>query len=228
MKTSVSTLSTRTSRWTNLFSPKLAWILVIFGVCATVFGVRLWVNAKYGVFLCTTSPHNTYSVVLKGDKGRPWIIPSKVKADVFKLGQPFMSDLWLHSTEDFFDRSFEAGFPNVRWLDDRTVEFYRAQNFEKGADSLVVSNRARYRIEYLRLQSENKFLLFDMEPGASLSLEIPAPRGDWQDIALEGAFTGGKQIPFNSKAFERRTTQRKRFLYQIIIDEAGSKIETIR
>lgn len=225
MKKSFSTTSYETSS-RRLFAPRPLWIFVIGGVCLVILGLRFWMNTKNAVFLRTTSPNNTYSVVLKGDKGRPWIIASTVRADVFKHGQPSISDIWLHSTEDTFDLSFEAGFPNVRWLDDSTVEFYRAQSFADGADSLVVLNRAAKSIEYLRIQAVNKFLLLDMQPGASVSLEVPAPRSDWQDIALQGAFTGGKQITFNSKAFDRHSTQRKRFAYQILIDDSGSIIET--
>lgn len=225
MKTAfLTSFSSRTPN-RNLLAPRPAWVFAVVGVCTVVFGLRLWLNTKYGEFLNTASPNNTYTVVLKGDRGRPWIIPSKVRADVFKLGQPFISDIQLHSTNDLFDLSFEAGFPNVRWLGDRTVEFYRAQHFEYGADALVVSNRAASSIQYLRVQAENKFLLFDMQAGATVSLEIPAPRGDWQDIALEGAFTGGQQIKFSSNSFERRSTQRKRSVYQIIVEESGSIIE---
>ena len=208
---------------------RLSWgrivgILVVGSLCALILGV-LWIKSKRAMFLTTASPHNTFSVKLKGDKGRPLIIPNEVRADVFKFGQPYMSDIWLHSTGDSFDLSFESGFPNVRWLNDSTVEFYRPEYFEKGADSLLVSNRAATTIKYLRVQSENKFLLFELPSGTSVSLDIPAPRGDSQSIALQGAFADGKEIPFNSKTFNRRSTQRKHSVYEISVDESGSIIE---
>ena len=143
---------------------------------------------------------------------------------MFKFGQPFVSDIWLHSTEDSFDLSFESGFPNVRWFNN-TVEFYRPEYFEKGLDSLLVSNRAAVTIKNVRIQSENKFLLFELPSGTSVSLNIPAPRGDSQWIALEGAFSDGKEIPFRSKTFNRRSTQRKHSVYEMSIDESGSIIE---
>lgn len=221
MKPNDSTNTSSASSWRSIFVPRLAWILAIGVACAVVFGVRSWMNSKYGAFCRTTSPDNFYSVVLKGDKRRPWIIPSTVSADVFKSGQPFQSNIWLHSADDSFDLSFEAGFPNIRWLGNNTVEFYRPEYFKKGADSLVVFNAAATPIKYLRVQSVNRFLLFEIPPGASVALEIPSPRGDSQDIALEGSFTNDKQILFNSKSFNRRSTQRKRFAYEISIDESG-------
>ena len=203
----------------------LAGIVVAGSVCALTLGVLLWIKSKRGVFLTTTSPQNTFSVSLKGGKGRPLIIPNEVKADVFKLGQPYVSDIWLHSTEDSFDLSFEKGFPNVRWVAESTLEFYQPQYFEKGTDSLVVANRAAGPIKYLHVQSENKFLLFELKPGSSVSLVIPAPRGDLQLIALQGSFLDGKEIPFNSKDFNRRSTQQKHSRYEITIDESSSIIQ---
>lgn len=80
-------------------------------------------------------------------------------------------------------------------------------------------------IKYLRIQSENKFLLLEVPSGTSVSLNIPAPRGDSQWIALQGAFSDRKEIPFSSKTFNRRSTQRKHSVYEISIDESGSIIE---
>jgi hypothetical protein len=91
-------------------------------------------------------------------------MPSEVRVDVLKRGQPFASDIWLHSARNPFDLSFEAGFPQLRWPSDNLVEFYRQQYFEKGSDVLAVRNSSSQRIRYIRLQSVNKFLLFDLEP----------------------------------------------------------------
>lgn len=105
-------------------------------------------------------------------------MPNEVRADVSKAGQLFVSDIWLHRAEDSFDLSFEAGFPEVRWLTDNIVEFYRPEYFDQGADSLTVENNAGKLIKYLRVQSGNKFLIFELGSGKSISLKIPAARGD--------------------------------------------------
>jgi hypothetical protein len=212
MKGSFSSTSSARTSSVDLFASPLVWLLFGGFLCATIFGLQLWINSKRAVFLRTASPGNTYTINLKGDKSRAFIIPNEVRADVFKLGQPFVSDIWLHSALDAFDLSFEAGFPDVRWLGESTVEFYRAQYFEDGMDSLLVSNKAEKSVKYLRVQSENTFLLFDMQSGTSISLVLPAPRGDSQWIAVEGAFTDGTEIPFKlenlQSTFEPATTLR--------------------
>lgn len=223
MTTSVS----YTSFYAKLTKPslgRLGWLGFICSVSILLLGLGYWLHSD-PVFLATSSPNKTYLIKLKGDKGRAFVLPNEVRVDVFKAGSPFISDVYLHSARDAFDLSFEAGFPDVRWSVDNIVEFYRSQYFEKGADSLLVANKTAKPIKWLRIQSENKFLLFDIQPGTSSTLEIPATRTDSQWIALEGAFYDGKEIKFTSKSFDRRHTQRQRFLYEVSILETGLTIE---
>lgn len=193
-----------TNSFSNRFAPSLFWTLVVLAVLALIVVGRFWIKQRTPEFLTSTSPDDAYTVRLKGNKGRPLIIPNEVRADVFKAGQLFVSDIWLHRTEDSFDLSFEAGFPQVRWLTDNTVEFYRPDYFDWGADSLTVENKAGKLIKYLRVQSENKFLIFELGSGKSISLKIPTARGDSQSIAVAGAFADGLEIPFKSRSFEKR------------------------
>ena len=200
MKSSSST----TNSFSNRFAPSLFWTFVVLGVLALIVVGRFWIKQRTQEFLTTTSPDHTYTVRLKGNKGRPLIIPNEVRADVFKAGKLFVSDIWLHQAGDSFDLSFEAGFPYVRWLTDDIVEFYRPDYFDWGADSLTVENKAGKLIKYLRVQSENKFLIFELGSGKSISLKIPAARGDSQWIAVAGAFADGLEIPFKSASFDKR------------------------
>ena len=176
----------------------------MLGVLALIVVGRFWIKQRTQEFLTTTSPDHTYTVRLKGSKGRPLIIPNEVRADVSQGRTLFVSDIWLHRAEDSFDLSFEAGFPEVRWLTDNIVEFYRPEYFDQGADSLTVENNAGKLIKYLRVQSGNKFLIFELGSGKSISLKIPAARGDSQWIAVAGAFADGLEIPFESGSFDKR------------------------
>lgn len=200
MKNSSST----TKSFSKRFAPSVFWAFVVLGVLALIVVGRFWIKERTKEFLTTTSPDHTYTVRLKGNKGRPLIIPNEVRADVSKAGQLFVSDIWLHQTEDSFDLSFEAGFPDVRWLTDNIVEFYRPEYFDRGADSLTVDNNAGKLIKYLRVQSENRFLIFELGSGKSISLKIPAARGDSQWIGVAGAFADGIEIPFKSGSFDKR------------------------
>lgn len=213
--------SSSTKSFSNRFAPSLFWTFVVSGLCAFILLGRFWIRSEHKDFLTTTSPDHTYTVSLKGNKGRPLIILNEVRADVSKAGQIFASDIWLHETGDSIDLSFEAGFPDVRWLTDNIVEFYRPEYFEWGADSLMVENKAGKLIKYLRIQSGNKFLVFELGAGTSILLKIPAARGDSQWIAVEGAFADGLGIPFTSGSFDKRQHSR----YHIGVGPSGTTID---
>lgn len=209
----------------NSYVRGFAWALVIGGLGALLFGAGFWIQGRNALFLTTTSPNATYTVHLKGDKSRPLIMRNEVRANVVKLGQPFVSSIWLHSTEDLFDLSFEAGFPDSRWLADNIVEFYTATYAVAGVDLLSVENRASKPIKYLRIESESKFLLFEIPSESSVSLDIPAARGDSRWIALQGVFSDGIEIPFNSQSLGTSSRRREQSTYQVSVGESTTKIQ---
>jgi hypothetical protein len=204
---------------------------LIASLCFAVALVGLLLSLTYcsqrwqAVFFTTSSPGHTYEVRLKGNKGRPLLIPNEVSVDVLKASRPFLSDLWLHSTSDSFDLSFEAGYPDVRWRSENVVEFYRKEYYDRGLDSLILTNRASKSIQWLRVQSVNKHLIFEMPTGNSIQLEMPAPRGDSQWIGVEGAFTDGKKIEFSAKSFDRKNSQSKRSTYDLVITDSAVVID---
>lgn len=224
MQVNLKNSSSTTRSFLNRFAPSLFWAGVVLCLCASLFLVRFWINSRHGVFLTTTSPDHTYAISLKGNKGRPLLIPNQVSADVSKSGQPFLSDIRVHEAWDSFDLPFEAGFPDVRWLTDNVVEFYRPEYFESGADSLQVQNEAAKPIKYMFVQAHNKFLVFDLQPGASVSLEISAPRGDSRSIALWGAFADETEVVSTCGIFDRRFRKRVRSTYKISVGNAGATI----
>jgi hypothetical protein len=93
-------------------------------------------------------------------------------------------------------------------------------------DPMILENQTASYIKWLRVQSENKVLLFDLPPRSAVSFEIPATRTDTQWIGIEGAFLDGKGIPFNSKSFDRHSSQRKHFTYQVSITDSGFTIQS--
>ena len=210
------------------FGDRIRNIGLIFlglGALTLLLSVAYWRLTSETVFSTTASPNQTYIVSLKGSKGRAIFARQEVRVDVLRKEQPFASDIWLHSAQNAFDLSFEAGCPNLRWLTDNCVEFYRQQYFDDGSDHLTVRNSSQKHIKYIRVQSVNKFLLFDVEPAASISVKIPAPRGDSQWIAVEGVFSDGQIIPFNHRSFDRRSSQSNSVSYQVEITSSSSLIE---
>lgn len=204
---------------------KHIWALFALG-CIGAAVLSWYTTQANRIFLTTSSPNETYSVNLKGNPGRALVMRTEVRADVYKAGNPFLRDVWLHTTRDSFALSFEAGFPNHRWLSENVVEFYRPGYFESGADHLEVKNQTDNPIKHLRVESFNKFLILDLQPKSSVSLEVPFPRGDWQWFFVEGSFGDGKWIGENSKKFARHGTQRRPLNYQIILTNETSIIQT--
>jgi|SRR5687767_16023309 len=189
----------------------------------SVLGVRAWINKKTAVFTSTTSPQHTYTVNLKGAKGRPLLIPYTVSADLFKTGEPYVTDVRLHEAWDAFDLSFEAGFPEIRWPANNVVEFYRPEYFEDGNNLLIVQNRSGKPVKCLFIDAVSKFLAVDIRPGASLSLRVPKPRGDWQWIGLEGALDDGTKI--SHRYNKPRWRKKENCTYLISIFESGAAID---
>lgn len=191
-----------------------------------VVGVRAWVTKRTAVFTTTSSPQNTYSVNLKGAKGRPLLIPYWVSADVYKIGEPYVTDVLLHQAWDAFDLSFELGFPDIRWPANNVVEFYREEYFEDGSDVLIVQNRSGKNLRCVSIDAVSKFLVIDMRPGASLSLKAPKSRGDVQSIDLEGVMDDGTTISNQSVSFDRTGRRALDCTYLVSITESGPTIET--
>jgi hypothetical protein len=202
-------------------------VVGVIGCCilGLVVAAYYGLQGKTSVFFTTSSPSGTYSVSLKGDGRRTLILSHEVRADVLKSGRPYISDIYLHSSHNAFDLSFEAGFPNARWLSDNTLEFYLGEYFERGSDSLIIKNSGDKAVKYLRVQGLNNFLIFDIEPGSSISVQIPAARGDSQSIAVWGVFSDGQGIDFYQKSFDRHSTQRVHHTYQVLINPSGIRME---
>src|SRR5687767_377213 len=218
----VKEASSRLSLNERVALPFLVSIGVILFV--SVLGVRAWINKKTAVFTSTTSPQNTYTVNLKGAKGRPLLIPYWVHADVYKMGEPYVADVFLHEAWDALDLSFELGFPEIRWPANNVVEFYRPQYFEDGNDIFIVQNRSGKPLKSLFVHAVSTFLVVDMRPAASLSLKAPKARSDWQWIVLEGLHNDGTKIPRHDKSFRQRR-QKESCTYLLSIFESGAAIE---
>ena len=203
-------------------------VIAVIGCCilGLIAGFYYYLH-RPSVFFTTSSPSKTYSVNLKGDGRRSLLLSHEVRADVLKSGRPFISDVYIHSSNNAFDLSFEAGFPDARWLGNNALELYRPEYFERGSDSLIIRNSSDKAVKYLRAQGVNKFLIFDLEPGSSIVLQIPAPRGDTQWIDVWGAFNDNQEIVFCQKGFDRHSTQRVHTNYQIRITPSEVQIEEV-
>jgi len=184
-------------------------------------------SSEFSEFLTTSSPNGTYRVSLTGRKGRPVLgLTSEVRFAAFKDGELFVPKKYLHSG-DSFDLSFEAGYPNHRWLRENVLQFYREEYFIKDRlDTVIVTNKTSEKIRYLRVQSTDKFLLFDVEPSFSMELAASPPRGDIKWVGAEGEFSNGQKIELTGVNFKTRKELGNAFVYQISITDHGLVVES--
>ena len=191
---------------------------------SVVLIARSWMNKNTAIFTTTTSPQNTYSVNLKGAKGRPFLLPYAVSADVYKLGEPYVTTVLLHEAWDFMDESFELAYPEMRWVGNNVVEFYGPHDL--GNDVLIVQNRSSKPVKCLSVYRGNKFLVMDLRPGASLSLQVPKTNSDSQWMTLDGVLEDGTRIRRHYETYGRRNTKEADCTYVASIFDSGATIET--
>jgi hypothetical protein len=151
---------------------------------------------------------------------------NEVRFDVLKNGKPFVSNAYLHSA-DSYHLSFEAGYPDHRWLSENTLHFYREEYLTKGKpDTIILSNKTAETIRYLRVQSIDKFLLFDLQPSFSVELSASPPRADLQWVGAEGEFSDGRKIELKGVNFKTRKELGSAFTYYVNVTEHGLVIES--
>jgi hypothetical protein len=208
-------------------------IKLVAGGTAVLIGVFLVSLTLYRAggglseFFVTSSPNGTYRVSLSGRKGRPPLgLTSEVRFEVFKNGELFVPKKYLHSG-DSFDLSFEAGYPNHGWLRENVLHFYRDEYLKKDRlDTLRVANRTSEKIRYLRVQSIDKFLLFDVEPFSSMEFAASPPRGDIKWVGAEGEFSNGQKIELTGVNFKTRRELGEAFVYYVSVTDHGLVIES--
>lgn len=168
--------------------------------------------------MTTSSPLKTYTLSLTGQKERPLFFTAEVRFDVLKNGAPFLSNQYLHSG-DSEDMSFEMGYPSHRWITEKTIQFYREQYFNDGPpDNLVVVNNTAETIKYTKIESVDKLLLFDLQPGSATKIVTPRPRGDSKWVDVVGEFADGRKIMATNKNLPTQKALTGPSTYYVYID----------
>ena len=184
-------------------------------------------SRRFPEFLTTSSPNGTYKVSLMGQKRQPTLgFMSEVRFEVLKNGELFVPTRYLHSG-DSFDLSFEAGYPNHSWLRENVLHFFRQEYLDKDRlDTVIVTNKTREKIRYLRVQALDKFLIFDLEPLSSMELAASPPRGDIKWVGAEGEFVNGQKIDLAGVNFKTRKELGDAFVYTITIEDHGLVVDS--
>ncbi len=166
------------------------WIGIAF---ASFLAYRLVTRSSS--FLTTVSPSETYTVSFSGNRNRPWLpIDHCVQYAVLKNGQPFLSERNL-ACGDWLDHSFDSAFPDHRWPNDKTLQLYRTQNHQDTpVDTIVIANITDREIKFVRLDSVDAVLLFDIAPRSVHQVTVAGPRSDNQSMFVSGEFVDGSCI----------------------------------
>jgi hypothetical protein len=179
-------------------------------------------TAKPKAFFSTTSPAGTYTVSLTGQKERPLFFMVEARFEVSKGGEPFVTNKHLYSF-DSMDLSFELGYPNHRWLSESTVQFYREEYFNDGEpDTFLLVNNTGRAIKYALVESEDKFLLFDLPAESTTKLLNSPQRGDFKWLNIAGEFGDGRSIVSKPVDLAIPTTRRGGATYNISINADGT------
>ena len=199
---------------------------VVIALAATALALSLYkIVAEPPVFFTTHSPSGVYTIHLSGQKERPVWFTVEVGFDVLKDGKAFWTDQHLHSG-DAMDLSFEAGWPDHRWIGENVLQFYREKNFTefKNPQNIVLVNRTKKVVKHLFLACSDKFLVFDLQPGSEIKLAASPPKGDLSGVFVEGEFYDGHSLK-NSAVFEVKGRQLP-LMYVVHITDSGIEFES--
>lgn len=180
------------------------------------------------VFLTTSSPKGSYVVSLSGRKDRPKLpmVSHEVSFSVTKDGKASSTNNYLHSG-DWLDPSFDILYPQHEWITENVLHFYRKEFFNEGErESILVQNKTTKVIEYLRVTSVDSFLLFDVQPDATITLVISGPRADNRWVTVEGEFSDRQRIKRTGIGFLFAKDAKGPFTYQVDINADGLIIES--
>ena len=203
--------------------------LVALGAFVATISLSIFAFAALGQApLITTieSPDKTYLVHLNGKKSRPAVplIMHSVYFDLFRQGKPIVRGRKLHSG-DWFDPAFDDLYSQHAWANSSTLKFYRQSAPDANGDTLNVTNNASKAIKFLRLQSTELFLLFDLKSQARAKLSA-SPQTWLSWIAVEGEFEDGTSIPRKGINFKIDPSLKGPFTYEIAISDDGPTISS--
>jgi hypothetical protein len=204
-------------------------VLLFTFIGAAVGSVTLFkITTQSEAFLITTSPKGTYTVRLTGQKDRPKVlfVTHQVLFSVSEGEKVLLANEYLHSG-DWLDPSFDLSYPEHTWVSDDILQFYKKKFFDEGQHkSIVVINKTKEMIQYLRVTSVDTFLLFGVRPESTTTLTVSPPRRDSEWIEVEGEFLGGRRIKGDGVAFLIPKGKNGPFAYYVYINENSLTIES--
>lgn len=139
------------------------------------------------VLYLTDSPHKRYRVEIV----QRWLLAERaVYLDAYRDGRPTVRRKLLY-TGDFLDDDFRGLYRDYSWIGESALRIGSEMTAGDAQSSrLNVTNESPSRLSYLLIEAgPNKIILFDVEPGAFVSLRFPISGG----FTSQGEFSESKK-----------------------------------
>lgn len=206
---------------------KVAALLATLAVTLTAGIVIHRLLFKPHVWLSTTSPNKTYTVELTGDKGRGgFIFYNTVRFNALRNGQSIVKNAHAHSG-DWMDISFELAYPEHAWVSENVMRFWRNPHLpeeKEKSDTLLISNDTDKAIKYLKVNANDMFLVFVMQPKSTLKLS--STHQSWSSgVWVGGEFEDGQRIDYGA-GFPHHNKVNEPLRYCVSINPSYVKIES--
>ena len=170
-----------------------------------VMGVVGGCSAEGPTAYTRRSPSGAYTAVVSGYLNAPKIMFKEhpVRTELRSASGDVIGRLEIYRS-DFLDDAFAKRYEPPAWLSDHVLRFRSARvSTASGVGELVVDNRSKERIKWLRIGTEDIFVVADVMPGTRLS--VPASRPLTSEVVFvnaEGYADGGK-IAYQAKNFQQ-------------------------
>jgi hypothetical protein len=192
----------------------LKWVLIIFVLSGCLLVSLIFYSfflQPLPTFLTTASPAGTYTVLLNGQKSRPIFFTATIRFDVLKNGTRMLSDKFLYSA-DGMDIPFETWYPDHRWLNEQSIQFYRDQNFRDApSDTIVVANNTGKTVKYAKIDSIDIVMFFEMQDGFKVSIPASQSKGESKWLSVKGEFSDGTNLSEFGADFVKNSREPKTF-----------------
>lgn len=149
-------------------------VIVIIGIAVSLYAYSATVNGDFSIE--TRSPHGTFRVVFEGQTSglnsrSSQFLSEKVSLKVFK-GQKlyFTKDPFFGG--DALEMHFKGAYPTIEWINDSVLRMGGNTSAQPFLDEIKISNNTEEKLGVVEVfyGRYERFLLFDFDPGTSLTL----------------------------------------------------------
>jgi len=180
-------------------------ILIVVTTC--MIGIFLSNSIpKSPVLLSTSSPSGLYKVSIE-ESTNPIdlaLFSSDVSFSAYKNTALLVKSEHLVGFDNF-PSQFLSIFPNAGWIGDNILIFRNKDYSEKDDDfdRIVINNVSDRPLKYIRINTKELCLIFDLGPKQRLELNIPHQKWiSW--VEASGMFDDGTRIPSSGTNFSHK------------------------